>query len=513
MMIIMVFDPVRFRKKLSSVFLLFIVASFALFLRIYMLRTVETRLDADESIVGIMGKHISEGENIPFFFYGQHYGGGHVIEALTAAAWRKINPAPSPAAVQAAPILFSVLILFLVFSYTKTKIGMKQAFLAVLLLSVSTPFLKSSLKADGYIETIFLGLLSLNLLAWAENAAASGRIARSALLYSASGFILSIAVWSYDFALIYVAVVFASAIPRAVRNPIRLLLMLAGSTVGAIPLISYNISHNFAHLRHLTSGGPAGFPSISEILLNFSNLFTKFLPAFFTPDCVHNFVTPPLYSWATFSAVIISLLCLIPLYRKIPAAVPAIPLLVFVLFSVSGYSGRSPRYLLPAEPFLSIAISSSVCFLYSSRHLFLRFFSSLILFLFAIGTFSGNSYLFKDDSVVEGNVKTNPHSLPHIVDLLKENNVDCIFTTYFIKWQILFLSDEKIQAVDTQAAYRDTSFPAFDSSGCPPDALPTFVLHESSPYRTSLPSILKSYVSSYKVFFTMDHIVFIPSPE
>jgi hypothetical protein len=46
--------------------------------------TSQAHTDGDESVAGVMAKHIRGGRHYPLMFYGQPYGGGAVIEAWLA---------------------------------------------------------------------------------------------------------------------------------------------------------------------------------------------------------------------------------------------------------------------------------------------------------------------------------------------------------------------------------------------------------------------------------------------
>src|SRR3954447_27011289 len=46
----------------------------------------QTHVHSDEAIIGLMGKHISEGRYFPFYMYGQPYNAGGAWEAYLAAA-------------------------------------------------------------------------------------------------------------------------------------------------------------------------------------------------------------------------------------------------------------------------------------------------------------------------------------------------------------------------------------------------------------------------------------------
>ena len=65
-------------------YLIYYVLLIALLIRLLLLFNGQRFVDGDEGVVGIMARHITEG-SFPITRYGQHYGGGHVIEAYLAA--------------------------------------------------------------------------------------------------------------------------------------------------------------------------------------------------------------------------------------------------------------------------------------------------------------------------------------------------------------------------------------------------------------------------------------------
>lgn len=509
----MVFDPASIRKNIGVFFVAVSIAVMALILRIHLMQTVETRLDADESIVGLMAKHIATGQEMPLFFYGQHYGGGHVIEALGASIWWKFRDQPSAAAVQSVPVIASVLLVLLVFYYMKLKFfDNLAAILAATILSISIPFTKSSLKADGYVETILFCFLSLILYEVSEKAFREKANRRLLSLVFMTGLCLGIGVWSYDFAILYIPVIIALSAPRVLRSFPRIVLFVSGLIAGASPAIYDNLTNNFAHLKHLTSGGPTGASSPESILINFISLFKDFLPAFFSPDCIHNFSLPAnSYSWLIYLSILISFIILIVHFKKVPLPFFALPVIIVIAISVSGYAGKSPRYLLPLEPFLSMSIAVAASILFSHKKKAASFIAFAILALFFYGTLSGFSYLNSDNSIVEGNMKTNPDSLPAVISFLEKSNINCIYTSYFIKWQVIFLTNEKINAVDVQIHEKKDAYNKYETKGCASPDLPVFVFHRGSPYNRSITEIYNNNNLNFKIYSNFEnHIVAVP---
>ncbi len=508
----MVLDPAKFRNRVWEWILLLTVVFIAAVPRVVMMATVGQWLDADESIVGLMAKHIAGGEGVPLFFYGQSYGGGHVIEALITSGWRMIRPGPSALAVHAVPVIFSILTIVIVFYLVRGRFGLKPALLSAIILSLSTPYLKSSLKADGYIETIFLGILSLYVFRAAHRADMEGNSRRASLLSVLLGVLLGLAVWSYDFALIYVCAILVLGMKRVLRKPVRLLLAAAGAAAGAAPMIYANVTQGYAHLGHFISGAPGADRSPAAIAQGFWNIFTEWIPAFLTQNSIHNFVLPPPgYAWFTYAGLLFATAVLIGRRKEVPGEYALVPALTIAASLVLGYAGKSPRYLLPLEPFLSIGAALAVYWCFETKRYVNHLAGFLLLAVLGFGIVTGAAAVFADRSIVEGNVKTDPESLVKVVEFLEDNDVDCIYTTYFIKWRVLFITDEKINAVDVKARERNEAYLRYEDIGCPAGVHGAYVLHRASPYRYSLAAQINRSAVPYKVFYSSDHIAAVPT--
>ncbi len=505
----MVLDTVKFRRRAADWLSWITLAAAAVLPRAAAMLTVERRLDADESIVGLMAKHIAHGEGVPFFFYGQNYGGGHVIEALFAAPFFKLHGV-TEWAVTLAPVLFSLATILMVFFYLKRRYGAGSAFVGAVFLSLSTQYLKSSLKADGYIETIFLCFAALALLDPFERSKIEKKMVKHTLIATLIGALLGLAFWSYDFALIYIVAVFAISLRKGMFSITRTLAFAGGAAVGVAPLVAANIATHGAHIAHLVSGGPAGAPSPLLIPERLISLAIRDIPAFLTPDCVHNFIFPaPWYAWVSYACALAGAVVLFGNRKKTPGAFALIPAITVLAYVSSGYAGRSPRYLLPLEPFLSLTAPLAFCFLLGAKRHISNLAAGVLIAILLVSNVAGLSALFGDNSIVEGNVKTNPESLVKITAFLEKNDVRCIYTTYFIKWRILLLTDEKINAVDINARDRETAYLRYENLGCPEDQPPAYVFHKASRYRYMLTAELNQGRRDYKFFDTSSHVAVI----
>src|SRR5881296_2313911 len=70
------------RRHALFIGLLIIIAA----ARFTILLASQTHVHSDEAIIGLMGKHISEGRYFPFYMYGQPYNAGATWEAYLAAS-------------------------------------------------------------------------------------------------------------------------------------------------------------------------------------------------------------------------------------------------------------------------------------------------------------------------------------------------------------------------------------------------------------------------------------------
>src|SRR5688500_554085 len=68
----------------SSVFTLLLILLIAVLLRGWLIQTESVAFSSDEAVVGLMARHITQGQPIPTFYYGQAYMGS--LDALLIAS-------------------------------------------------------------------------------------------------------------------------------------------------------------------------------------------------------------------------------------------------------------------------------------------------------------------------------------------------------------------------------------------------------------------------------------------
>ena len=120
-------------------------------------------LDGDESIVGLMAKHVAEGREFPIFFYGQNYGLA-VVETIAGASSFVL------AGMGAVQLKVAMLALWTIgvvchFVALSRLLGERRAFRVALILILVPAWGVSSMKAwSGYITAFAASAALFNSL-------------------------------------------------------------------------------------------------------------------------------------------------------------------------------------------------------------------------------------------------------------------------------------------------------------------------------------------------------------
>lgn len=199
---------------------------------------------ADEGIVGLMGKHILEGRELPVFFYGQSYLGA--LEAYCAAASFALF-GTGFLSLRLVPFLFSIGLGVVVYRFAHRFYSVAVARWATALVAVSPMyFLQWNLKArGGFVEHVFLVFVVM-MLFWTfylyhrrEAATAFGL-----------GLVSGVALWVNQLVGAYLAVMAGLLwLRREDRRGWRP--ALVGLLLGSSLLIAYNLVHPLATVRSL----------------------------------------------------------------------------------------------------------------------------------------------------------------------------------------------------------------------------------------------------------------------
>src|SRR4051812_19940176 len=137
------------------------LAALSVLSRLPQLRSPNMLVDGDESVLGLMAKHVSTGRSFPIFFYGQHYAFEPVETVPAAISFLAFGV--SPLSLKAAMLaLWTVGVLFLFLALAK-RVGAATGFLIAAVLIVHPAWAAWSMKAGGGYLTAFV---ASSALAW-----------------------------------------------------------------------------------------------------------------------------------------------------------------------------------------------------------------------------------------------------------------------------------------------------------------------------------------------------------
>ncbi len=426
----------------------------ALGLRLALLVGPQTELEADEAIVGLMARHILQGER-PIFYYMQPYMGS--LEAYLAACSFALFGS-STFSLKLVPLLASLLFVVLVFATGYRLGGLVSAAVSGLYVAVPPAFLALwSLKArGGYIETLVVGQLLIVIALEIGKRRSMGL--KSGLVL---GFLAGLGLWVNPLVGVYLVPVgvYLALVLRRKLLGMWLAAALVGVLAGGYPLLQYNLGHGFATAESMF----AGDWSTSEALTYLSRFFRYSLPVlvglaqassspkFFWPA----FESSPAAWPPVFPALASLFLLLLVLHSR--------RLLSLLLGGGAGADGRSllsfllvvvpvafvlskfrelttePRYLLPlysAVPLVAVSLPL--------RTAPWRLLSALIV----AAAIALNVYSIADLdpklNLPDTAVGSTAANRAELTDFLLSHGLDRVYTDYWLGYPIAFESGERV---------------------------------------------------------------------
>ena len=199
---------------------------------------------ADEGIVGLMGKHILEGRELPIFFYGQHYLGA--LEAYLAALSFALF-GPSLLALRFVTFLVSIGVLGAVYVFAKRVFSLDAARVATAITAIAPMyFLQWNLKArGGFVEHIvFVFIIMILFWRFYFDEERDGKLAVRL------GLIAGIAFWVNQLVLAYL-LFFAALLSWNFSDRRGWKPLIAAFGLGASLLLAYNVVNPGATVKSL----------------------------------------------------------------------------------------------------------------------------------------------------------------------------------------------------------------------------------------------------------------------
>jgi 4-amino-4-deoxy-L-arabinose transferase-like glycosyltransferase len=441
----------------TRLFLLLIFLSIAL--RLWLLFTSKHYLNSDAAATAMMAFDILDGSPIPFFFYGQPYGGVQVVEALMAVPWFAIF-GPHDYLFKLGPAMLSCVYVVVVYLSLYRFFNKKYALISAIIFSFSPMFLAFNFDYTGEMLMSFFGWLGLYFfLCFYFAKTESGR------LIFLSGMALGFAYYCFDYGLYYL---FAVLILWLLKENIHfwwrwhsILYLFSGFIIGASPLIYYNLTHGFKNFEFLVAKTIQSDSILLSAFLRFARLLYRDLPSVFSLDiddfplqisplsylAYALFVISVLYVFVKTKPALFSMMhsffsrkgvTLIPEQRILYLLL--LTFLYFAIYSLARAGGNAPRYLIVLCPFIPMMLAWAAYDL-GKRHLIP---AAIFIALFAALQIPFIIELAKDKTVVEWNVRTHGDDIKTLAKYLLDNNLTTVVTPYEIKWKLMFESRRKI---------------------------------------------------------------------
>lgn len=437
----------------------------ALLLRIILILHAQRYLRSDEALVGVIALDIMEGRGIPAFPYANPYGGGHIVEALMAIPFLVLFDA-SDVVITSMSAIMGCAIMVVTWILVARHIGQREALATALLLAMSSTFVAYNVNVNGGMTTVFFAVIGLAL--FLEDYFAPRRRWWLLLL---SGLFFGLSYWGFDYALFYPIGAAGLLFARDGLSPgrwKRSLPWFAGLPVGAMPLLVYNVTHDFANFKNLIGragsapgdeAGPAFPVRFAGKMLTF---ITADLPASFTKEVYDYPEAIPAYGYAA-AVIVVALVLFLVIHRRRAIAdgimifirpsrrevLPAEGRIVYILYfaalyvvivCATGAGGRALRYLIPLFPLVSILIAWSLVRMYD----FSRYLGAGVFIVFAILQIPALVDLYNDRTTREWKISSHGPDIGRLAEFLDGEGIDTVVTPYEIKWKLMLETRKRI---------------------------------------------------------------------
>lgn len=425
-------------------------------------------VDADEAIVGLMAKHILEGQPIPAFYYGQHYMGS--FEAICVAGLFAIFGVSSWG-LKIAPLLFSLLFVVLVY---QLGLALKDKLLArcmglVVALPPQMLIIWSSMARGGYAELLCIGTLALTLtVRWlrAEKFSCHLLVCVAALL----GFGFWVNNQIIYFALpigIWVTVTLATDWRLGRNGRVRRLTLCGAISIlafllGGLPFWLYNLQHGFV------SFGIAKGASLADVWSQLWGFATIALPILVGAS--RQWQQTPVFSGALalgYSILVFAFLFALilrraevlnlfrlQLDRHFPAELMlALFISIVAIFCLSSFGAlvESPRYLLPLYVPYAFLVGNLASELYARVRALAVVPLICVLGIHLSSAYLGGRALPGEPFVAKGERVAKDHQ--ELMTWLGQKGIKLVRTNYWIGYRLAFETQEQVKFTQFREPY------------------------------------------------------------
>jgi 4-amino-4-deoxy-L-arabinose transferase-like glycosyltransferase len=466
-----------------------VIVALAMGVKLLLLLKGVIPFNSDEAVVGLMAKHILEGER-PIFFYGQAYMGSLDAFLVAAGFWAFGVQVWVIRLVQA--VLYA-LVLVTTYFFAKTIFeSVKSALLSVALLAIPTVnvTLYTTASLGGYNEALLIGNLILLcgfLFIKRETQGETDVEPRFWWLLLLAGFWMGCGLWANGLTLIYslpmgIALLYYIVFKSHRHQLQKLLLLIAGILVGSLPWWLYAIQTGPAQLVRELLGNAVSveqgswFGQVASHAINFLLLGLPVTFGFRPPWEVRWLILPLIPLVLAFWLGV-----LVVLWRREQR--PAIETTGMVLLAgvaatlIAGFLvtsfGVDPsgRYFLPLYVIAAL-FAGKACSTLKIRNAYQYALIGLLVLYQGLGTLDGALH-YPPGLTTQFYAATiiNHDDDQALIDFLTAHGETRGYTTYWVSYPLAFLSSEQLIFVPELPYHPDLVYTSRDDRYHPYDAM------------------------------------------
>ena len=492
--------------------------------------------DSDEAFQGVIAKHIIEKGEYSLFTWHASYGGDVMLQIYFATVFFIVFGI-SALSLKLAAITTSLIIMVMAYFFIKKFFSKEAAIITSLLLAMPTTlFLRLSLHVGYHLITVIFDIILIYIFyqlffckkGSLRNFALFGFLSAIAFYLSDSVMVLLITFFMFWF--IFDKLFF-------LKKPF--LAYLSSFIFGSIPLIYFNLTHNFSHIKHLFSETIVHklvckynlLPKVAYCLDNWVNSEKKSLASFFTKD-LPDFFGSTNFRWAYYIIFLAAFIYLVYANKKqlsklILGIIPkkkfsVLPkdiklelfILVYALLYIVVYYFRGmskQRYLYGLYvwvPFIIVLFIIELKNKLTGKRLKILIPSLIIGILIIIG-------LIETSVLLSGNLQygsSKEESVPEIINFLDSKGIKYVYTDMVLKWFLAFESNEEIIGSCDNMCFcggegRVSKYPAYEAAVDASDNY-AYIVREGSTLNKKLVDYLTLNNITYKKEAVKDKLIY-----
>ncbi len=451
-----VYDLIVANRLLTGILLAGIIIRLVFFFRAY-----ETLpISSDEAWPGLMAKHILDGE-FPVVYWGQSYMG--TVESFFQSIFIYLF-GTIPFSVRVYPLLVGILFIFVTYKIADEMYNRGVALITASLVSIPTVYLSictSMVPPDNYLATVLIGSTALLLLHRViyKPISEDEKMRYHILL----GFLSGLGFWIHILYIDYIALILLFFFIRDKLFFLRkkFWAFILFFTIGSLPLILYNLTHNFDTFT--VARGVGLRMTFLKIIMLFEAVIPVLLGMRVTPYADNpNTLQLPLHLGALLGAIYVAAFLYIIITRwknilgfltfSLKRIGPTEMLLAFVLISVMVFSrgersnSWAVRYILPVISVVPILLSFAIYDVWSTtRRERYRVIAGAVLAIVLIIQLYGNGLVYAawgSPKMVSETLEL-PDDRP-LIAFLDSKRITRAYAHYWISYRLTYETGERI---------------------------------------------------------------------